>query len=71
MGEVIEENDLARHIRYHHTISDAAWDSGANLWTVDVTNTATGKSRRFTSNFLWMCRATITTPSPTRPSGQA
>ncbi|MDO8363657.1 MAG: NAD(P)/FAD-dependent oxidoreductase, partial [Actinomycetota bacterium] len=56
MGEVIEENDLARHIRYHHTITDAAWDSGTNLWTVNVTNTATGESRRFTTNFLWMCQ---------------
>ena len=33
MGEVIEENDLDRHIRYHHAISTAAWSSDDNMWT--------------------------------------
>jgi cation diffusion facilitator CzcD-associated flavoprotein CzcO len=56
MGEVIEENDLDRHIRYHHHISDASFDSGTNLWTVNATNTATGEPFRFTTNFLWMCQ---------------
>ena len=56
MGEVIEENDLDRHIRYHHHISDASFDSGTNLWTVNATNTATGEPCRFTTNFLWMCQ---------------
>src|ERR1700751_2612569 len=27
MGEVIEENDLARHIRYRHRIDSARWSS--------------------------------------------
>src|SRR5213596_426213 len=27
MGEVIEENDLGRHIRYQHTITAATWSS--------------------------------------------
>ena len=27
MGEVIEENDLSRHIRYQHTITSAKWSS--------------------------------------------
>src|SRR5256885_9601485 len=35
MGEVIEENDLARHIRYRHKILNASWSSKDNLWTVD------------------------------------
>src|SRR6201989_554677 len=33
MREVIEENDLARHIRYRHLISSADWSSETNLWT--------------------------------------
>src|SRR5882762_5333850 len=33
MGEVIEENDLGKHIRYQHTISAAHWSSKDNLWT--------------------------------------
>jgi cation diffusion facilitator CzcD-associated flavoprotein CzcO len=56
MGDVIEENDLARHIRYHHTISTARWSSADNLWTIDATRTDTGEEVRFTANFLWMCQ---------------
>jgi cation diffusion facilitator CzcD-associated flavoprotein CzcO len=33
MGAVIEENDLARHIRYHHRILTASWSSAENRWT--------------------------------------
>src|SRR3954470_10479866 len=46
MGEVIDENDLARHIRYHHKISSAVWSSEDNLWTIEATNTDTGEVRR-------------------------
>jgi monooxygenase len=56
LGEVIEENDLGRHIRYQHRITAAAWSSEDRCWHVDVTWTATGEQRRFTANFLWMCQ---------------
>ncbi|HEY5155354.1 MAG TPA: NAD(P)/FAD-dependent oxidoreductase [Acidimicrobiales bacterium] len=56
MGEVIDENDLGRHIRYHHQISAASWSSEENLWTLEVTRTDTGEVFRFTTNFLWMCQ---------------
>jgi cation diffusion facilitator CzcD-associated flavoprotein CzcO len=56
MGEVIEENDLARHIRYRHLISAASWSSETNRWTVEATRTDTGEAVRFTANFLWMCQ---------------
>jgi len=56
MGQVIEENDLARHIRYRHKILKAAWSSAANLWTVEVLRTDTGEHLTFTCNFLWMCQ---------------
>ena len=56
MGDVIEENDLARHIRYQHTINSASWSSEANLWTIEATRTDTGEQRRFTTNFFWMCQ---------------
>ena len=56
MGEVIEENDLDRHIRYRHKISSARWSSHENLWTLEVTRTDTGDTVRFTTNFLWMCQ---------------
>ena len=56
MGEVIEENDLAPHIRYRHKIAAASWSSGDNLWTIEATRTDTGETARFTTNFLWMCQ---------------
>jgi cation diffusion facilitator CzcD-associated flavoprotein CzcO len=56
MGEVIEENDLSRHIRYKHKITNASWSSADNLWTVEATRTDTGERVRFTTNFLWMCQ---------------
>ncbi len=56
MGEVIEENHLAPHIRYKHRIDRASWSSKEALWTVDATNTATEEKRRFTCDFLWMCQ---------------
>jgi len=56
MGEVIEENDLAKHIRYNHRINSASWSSESNLWTVDALDKVTGETLRFTANFLWMCQ---------------
>jgi cation diffusion facilitator CzcD-associated flavoprotein CzcO len=56
MGEVIDENDLARHIRYRHQISRASWSSSENLWTITATRADTGETVRFTANFLWMCQ---------------
>jgi len=56
MGEVIDENDLAPHIRYRHRIGTARWSSADNLWTIEATRTDTGEALRFTANFLWMCQ---------------
>src|SRR6202162_4070637 len=56
MGEVIEENDLGRHIRYRHKISSARWSSEENLWTIKAIRTDSGETVRFTSNFFWMCQ---------------
>jgi cation diffusion facilitator CzcD-associated flavoprotein CzcO len=56
MGEVIEENDLARHIRYQHTINSASWSSNENLWTIEATRNDTGEKLSFTTNFFWMCQ---------------
>ena len=56
MGDVIEENDLDRHIRYNHRITSAQWSSVDNLWTITATRTNTGERKFFTANFLWMCQ---------------
>ena len=56
MGEVIEENGLARHIRYGHKILSASWSKETALWTLTAERTATGERLVFTCNFLWMCQ---------------
>jgi cation diffusion facilitator CzcD-associated flavoprotein CzcO len=56
MGEVIDENDLDRHIRYRHRIASARWSSEENLWTIEGQRTDSGETVRFTANFLWMCQ---------------
>jgi cation diffusion facilitator CzcD-associated flavoprotein CzcO len=56
MGEVIEDNGLAPHIRYRHTLSSASWSSRDNRWTLEGTRTDTGEPVRFTAKFLWMCQ---------------
>ena len=56
MGEVIEENNLDDHIRYHHHINSASWSSKDQIWTLEGVRKDTGEAVRFTSNFLWMCQ---------------
>ena len=56
LGEVIDENDLAPHIRYQHRIVAASWSTDDRLWTLDVVRTDTDERLRFTTDFLWMCQ---------------
>lgn len=56
MGEVIEENDLDRHIRYNHWIETAEWSSEDKQWTITATKKETGEKAVFTATFLWMCQ---------------
>ena len=68
MGEVIDENDLARHIRYHHTIDTATWSTEERRWTLEVTRTDTGQQLRFTASFLWMCQGYYNHTEPYTPT---
>jgi cation diffusion facilitator CzcD-associated flavoprotein CzcO len=54
LGEVIEENDLAGHIRYRQRILQASWSSENSFWTVVAEHPDTGDVRTYTTNFLWM-----------------
>ncbi|MCA1647534.1 MAG: NAD(P)/FAD-dependent oxidoreductase [Chloroflexi bacterium] len=56
LAEVIDENDLGRHIRYRHQICAAHWSTTESRWTLDGIRTDTGQAVRFTANFLWMCQ---------------
>ena len=55
MGEVIEENDLAKHIRYNHRIKSASWSSVEKCWTITATRTDTETMVSVRAKFLWMC----------------
>ena len=46
MNEVIDDNDIARHIRYKHKINSASWSSAQNLWTIEAVTTDTGEANR-------------------------
>ncbi|KPF78496.1 FAD-containing monooxygenase EthA [alpha proteobacterium AAP81b] len=54
LGEMIDENNLAPHIRYNHTITSAAWSSDTSTWTVHAT--VAGEEKVFTANFLYMAQ---------------
>lgn len=56
MGAVIDDNDLAKHIRYNHHIERATWSSEQNLWTIEASLGDSGETRVFTASFLWMCQ---------------
>ena len=56
MGEVIEENGLGGRIRYHHRITDAAWSTADQRWTITAERTDTNEVVTFSANFLWMCQ---------------
>jgi len=56
MGEVIEDNGLAPHIRYRRTLSSASWSSRDNSWTLEGIRTDTGEPVTISANFLWMCQ---------------
>jgi cation diffusion facilitator CzcD-associated flavoprotein CzcO len=56
MGEVIDENEIALHIQYSHTITAASYSSKEKLWTVRATNSVTGEEKTYTCTFLWMCQ---------------
>ena len=56
LDEALDENDIRRHIRYRHRVTDATWSSDDEHWTLDVTRLDSGESLRLTCNFLWMCQ---------------
>ena len=56
MGEVIDENSISPHIRYHHRIDTSAWSTPDKRWVLEATRTDTGEKLRFSCNFLWMAQ---------------
>ena len=56
LGEIVAENDLARHVRYRHRVTSARWSSAQKRWTVEALREEDGATLRFTCGFLWMCQ---------------
>ena len=67
MGDVIEENGIGPHIHYGHRITKAAWDSKANLWTIEAIRKSDGAAVTFSANFLWMCQGYYDHEKPYMP----
>jgi monooxygenase len=67
LDEVIEEDDLAQHIRYRHRVTAASWSTEDRRWTLEVTRADTGEQLRFTASFLWMCQGYYNHAKPYRP----
>ena len=67
LDEVIEEDELATHIRYLHRAVAASWSSEDRRWTVDVTRGDTGERLRYTTDFLWMCQGYYDHAKPYQP----
>ena len=56
LGEVIDEDGSAAHIRYQHRVLSASWSSAERRWTVQVHRTDTDERFTVTAGFLWMCQ---------------
>jgi monooxygenase len=67
LDEVIDEDDLGRHIRYRHRVTAASWSTADRRWTAEVTREDTGQRLRYTASFLWMCQGYYNHARPYRP----
>ncbi|MBM7809035.1 cation diffusion facilitator CzcD-associated flavoprotein CzcO [Geodermatophilus bullaregiensis] len=67
LDEVIAEDDLGGHIRYHHRVTAASWSTEDRRWTVEVSRGDTGEQLRFSTDFLWMCQGYYNHSRPHRP----
>ena len=67
LDELIDEDDLRKHIRYNHRVTAASWSTQTRRWTVEVTDTATHEVKRYTTAFLWMCAGYYDHDQPHQP----
>ncbi|WP_049758537.1 flavin-containing monooxygenase [Phenylobacterium zucineum] len=56
LGSVIDEADLAPHIRYRQQVRAADWSSDRSAWTLEVLDAEAGEARRIEAGFVWMCQ---------------
>lgn len=56
LDEVLDEQDIRRHIRYRQEVKTASWSSEEKLWRLDVADLESGETHSYTGNFLFMCQ---------------
>ncbi|HUR77001.1 MAG TPA: NAD(P)/FAD-dependent oxidoreductase [Acidimicrobiales bacterium] len=56
MGEVIEDYDLAPHIRYNTRVNAASWSTDERRWTVTLQRTDNEETKTVTAGFVYMCQ---------------
>lgn len=56
LGEIISEDGIDQHIRYHHQVVKASWDTTKQSWQLTTTRSDTGENLLYSCNFLWMCQ---------------
>src|ERR1700733_2940657 len=67
LDEVIDDDDLGRHIRLRHQVTAASWSTEERRWTVEVIRGDTGQRLRFTAGFLWVWPGYYSHAEPYRP----
>ncbi len=67
LDEVIEEDGLTQHIRYHHQVTAASWSSEQRRWEVEVTRSDTDERLHYSTDFLWMCQGYYNHGKPYQP----
>lgn len=55
LGEVIDEHELAPHIRYGRRVLSADWSRAAGRWTVRVAVAGSDEVEELTAGFIWSC----------------
>lgn len=55
LRETVAEHGIDRHIRFHHLVRRAEWDSDTARWTLSVHRADTGADVTITCNFVFMC----------------
>ncbi len=56
LDEVLDEQDIRRHIRYRHQVRRAVWSSDEKLWRLEVEQLESGEAIALTCTFFWMCQ---------------
>lgn len=53
LREMVAENGIERHIRFHHKVVGASWCSDTARWTVDIERADTGEPSQLSANWIF------------------